>query len=290
MTANSFPWLDQKEYPFRAHYYEVQGPKMHYLDEGQGETILFVHGTPSWSFDFRYQIAALSSRYRCVAVDHIGFGLSDKPAHFDYSVQNQARILEAFIGHLGLKDITLVVHDFGGPIGFDYALKHPANIKRLLVLNSWLWSAEREPEFRKMKPILKSPLLPFLYKQLNFSPKYLLPNSFHNQTILSKAIRRQYTGPFSKPSERNGTLAFAKSLLHDQSWFEGLWQKISILADKPILFIWGMNDAFVLPKYLEKFAAPFSRKTIAKLERCGHFPQEEKKEEVLEQMRRFLSQ
>ncbi|MBK6903614.1 MAG: alpha/beta fold hydrolase [Saprospirales bacterium] len=290
MAAISFPWLDQKEYPFRAHYFEAQGQKMHYIDEGQGETLLFVHGTPSWSFDFRYQIEALSSRYRCVAVDHIGFGLSDKPAHFDYSVQNHARILEAFIGHLGLKDITLVVHDFGGPIGFDYALKHPANIKRLIVLNSWLWSAEGEPEFRKMKPILKSPLLPFLYRRLNFSPRYLLPQSFFDKSLLSKNTRRQYTGPFPGRSERSGPLAFAKSLLMDQDWFESLWKQIHLLADKPILFIWGMNDTFVSPKYLEKFAIPFSRKTLARLEECGHFPQEEKKEEVLEQMRRFLSQ
>ena len=286
MTSTQF--LNREEYPFASHYLKVNGHDLHYIDEGQGHVLLFVHGTPSWSFDFRYQIKALSKHYRCIALDHIGFGLSDKPEHYDYSTPNHALTLQKLITHLDLKEITLIVHDFGGVIGFDYALQHPTNIHKVVVLNSWLWSAEKEPEYQKMKPILKSPLLPLLYRYINFSPRFILPNSFYNKKLLSADIKKQYTKPFAKPTERNGTLAFAKSLLNDQGYFESLWQKIHFLADKEVLFIWGMNDTVILPKYLEKFASAFPKNQTVRLYSCGHFPQEEKKEEVLQAIEAFL--
>jgi pimeloyl-ACP methyl ester carboxylesterase len=286
MTSTHF--LNRAEYPFTSHYFNINGQHLHYIDEGKGKTLLFVHGTPSWSFDFRYQIKALSKKYRCIALDHIGFGLSDKPKIYDYSTQNHALTLEKLIHYLGLQDITLLVHDFGGIIGFDYALKNPENISKIVVLNSWLWSAESEPEYQKIKPILRSPLLPFLYRHMNFSVQFILPNSFYNKKILSKEIKKQYTKPFANSSERNGTIAFAKSLLYDQSYFESLWQQVHALADKEVLFIWGMNDGVILPKYLEKFALSFPKKYVVQLQACGHFPQEEKKVEVLEAIEQFL--
>lgn len=281
-------WLDTQAYPFQAHYFSINGTQLHYIDEGQGDVILLVHGTPSWSFDFRYQIQHLSKFYRCIALDHIGFGLSDKPEKYDYSTQNHAKMLAQLIEYLGLKQIILVVHDFGGLIGFDYALKFPDNIQKIVVLNSWLWDASNEPSYQKMKKILKSPLLPFLYKYLNFSPRFLLPLSFFDKSKLTKGVHKQYTSPFSKPSERMGTLAFAKSLLNDQLWFESLWQKRQVLENKPFLFIWGMKDSFILPQYLDKFASAFPEKTIVKLENCGHFPQEEEKESVLAAIQAFI--
>ena len=169
MLQNShFQWIDEKEYPFSHRFLDINGQQLHYLDEGQGEVLLFVHGTPSWSFDFRYQIKALSEKYRCVALDHIGFGLSSKPEAYDYSTPNHARTLSKLIETLDLEDITLIIHDFGGVIGLDYAIKNPNNIKRMIALNTWLWDASNEPEYLKMLSILKSPLLPILYKWFNF--------------------------------------------------------------------------------------------------------------------------
>jgi len=112
-------WLDTKEYPFSSNYLETQWGKIHYLDEGKGETILFVHGTPTWSFLYRNYIKELSKNYRCIALDHLGFGLSDKPKNFPGTPQLHSENLKALIDALQLKDITLVVHDFGGPIGLS---------------------------------------------------------------------------------------------------------------------------------------------------------------------------
>lgn len=280
-------WLDTREYPFRSHYFPVNGHRLHYIDEGQGETILFVHGTPSWSFDYRNVIKTLRPHFRCVAIDHIGFGLSDKPEQYDYSTQNHSRTLEQFVLEKELEHVTLVVHDFGGPIGMNFAIRHPEKVKNLVVLNSWLWSCKEDPDFVKLSRVLKSPLLPFLYRYLNFSPGFLLPRSFGDHK-LSKHLRKQYTKPFADKTQRNGTLAFAQSLLNDQDWFEELWNQRQVIADKPALFIWGMKDPLVTPKYLDKFVAGFEHSAAIRLETSGHFPQEEQPEITAQAIHDFL--
>jgi len=267
-------FLDKYEYPFTSNYFTVNGSRLHYIDEGQGNTILFVHGTPSWSFDFRNVIKLLSPHYRCIAIDHIGFGLSDKPSNYDYSTKNHSETLVKFIEELKLDKITLVLHDFGGPIGLNYAVRFPEKVKQLVLLNTWMWSSANEPEFIKFAKILKSPLLPFLYLYLNFSPRFLLPKSF-GANKLSKKLLTQYTRPFPNSNSRKGPLAFAKSLLNDQPWFEELWNQRGMIADKPTLLIWGMKDPFVTPKYLTKFQSGFTNSKTITLETCGHFPQEE---------------
>ena len=281
-------WIDPDEYPFAAHYFEVDGQRLHYVDEGQGETLLFVHGTPSWSFEYRHLIKALSATHRCVAPDHLGFGLSDKPADYPYDTRRHADTLAGLIRHLNLKDLTLVTHDFGGPIGLSYALAHPLNVKRLVILNTWLWSSEGEPAFERRRKVLRSSWLPFLYQHLNFSARFLLPYSFGDKTKLTKHLRRHYTRPFGKPSERRGTLAFARSLLNDQDWFESLWMKRAGITDKPTLLLWGMKDPFLPASYLEKFADNFHYRRVVRLENAGHFPQEENPAEVIGAIKDFL--
>lgn len=122
------PWLDRAEYPFAPHHFESGDGRMHYVDEGEGEPVVLVHGTPTWSFLYsRHRIRGLSRTRRVIAPGHLGFGLSEKPADALYRPEDHARRLEALLEHLGLEGITLVVHDFGGPIGLSYALRHPAS-------------------------------------------------------------------------------------------------------------------------------------------------------------------
>ena len=246
-----------------------------------------MHGTPSWSFDFRNVIKQLRSSFRCIAIDHIGFGLSDKPADYDYSTQNHSKTLEKFILEKDLQDITLVVHDFGGPIALNFTLRHPDKVTHLVILNSWLWSSKCDPDYVRMTRVLKNPLLPFLYRFLNLSPRYILPASF-GERKLPQSLLTQYTRPFGKPSERYGPLAFARSLLHDQPWFQSLWEQVDILSSKPSLLIWGMKDPVIPPRYLEKFKSGFPIAQTLELEGSGHFPQEEEPGEVASAIRSFL--
>jgi pimeloyl-ACP methyl ester carboxylesterase len=145
-----------------------------------------------------------------------------------------------------------------------------------------------EPDFIKLSKILKSPLLPFLYRYVNFSPRFILPKSFGVHK-LSTRLLRQYTKPFADKSQRNGALAFARSLLNDQGWFEQLWHKRQAISNKPTLFIWGMNDPVIKAHYLDKFQFGFTNSTTVKLKTCGHFPQEEEPEIVTESILDFLT-
>lgn len=289
MAQEQFKWLDTKEYPFSSNHFTIDGQKLHYIDEGKGETILFVHGTPSWSFDYRKIIHKLKADFRCIAIDHIGFGLSDKPKEYDYSTINHSKTLEKFVLENQLDNITLVVHDFGGPIGLNFAIEHPEKVKRLVIINSWLWSSKDDPDFIKFSKILKSPLLPFLYRYLNFSPKVILPKSFGDRKLSSR-LKRQYTKPFANKNQRNGALAFAKSLLNDQDWFESLWNKKQAISEKPTLFIWGMKDPIIKPHNLLRFQSGFKNTTTIQLETSGHFPQEEEPDSVIKAISDFLKE
>lgn len=280
-------WLDRNEYPFTSRYYDAEGSRLHYIDEGKGQVLLFVHGTPSWSFDFRNVIKALRYSYRCIAIDHIGFGLSDKPSGVDYSALAHSKRLEKFIKDLNLHDITLVLHDFGGPIGFHFAIRCPERVKNLIILNTWMWSSEGDPEYKRIKKVLKSPLMPFLYRYFNFSPRFILPRSFGDRK-LSKKIHTQYTAPFLNSKQREGMVAFARSLLNDQEWFQKLWDNRGIINDKPALMIWGMKDPVLSPIYLKKFQEGFPLNEVVTLPACGHFPQEEYPEEVVEAIQSWM--
>jgi pimeloyl-ACP methyl ester carboxylesterase len=269
-------WLNTNEYPFKHHYFKVNDTTMHYVDEGEGEVLLFVHGTPSWSFEFRNVIKFLSKKYRCIAIDHIGFGLSEKPAKYDYTVQNHTASLLKLITHLQLNQFTMLVHDFGGIIGLAAAEQIPEKIKGLVILNTWCRSIQDEPEYKKMKMILGSPLMPLLYRYLNFSAKYILPAAFGERSRLTPEIHQHFLRPFSKASERNGTIAFAKSLLRDQDYYASVGKKLSILKDKPVLIIWGMKDEFITEKHLLWMQEQFPGSKVVRYDDAGHFVLEEK--------------
>jgi haloalkane dehalogenase len=284
-------WLNKTEYPFTSRFYNTSsGHRLHYIDEGNGTPVLFVHGTPSWSFDFRNVIKPVSKLYRCIAPDHIGFGLSDKPAGYDYSIKNHAATLEKFITNMKLDNFHLVVHDFGGAIGLHYAIKFPEKIKSITILNSWLWPLLDSPEYKKEKKLMKSPLLSLVYKWFNFSPRFILPKSFADPGKLTKEIHRHYLMPFKKIKDREAPLACAKALLHESDWYNALWQNVPVLKNKPVLFIWGMKDAFVRSFNLEKFITAFSNPRVIQLDDCGHFPQEEAAEQVANELSLFLSE
>ncbi|SDK42872.1 haloalkane dehalogenase [Catalinimonas alkaloidigena] len=284
------PWLDRTEYPFAAHYLTVEDAQLHYVDEGEGPPLLFVHGTPTWSFLFRHQIKALAAHYRCLAPDHIGFGLSDKPAAYPYTVQQHAQNLVALVDALQLHYITLVVHDFGGPIGLYLATQRPAAIARLVICNTWAWSSADDPAFIKFSKVLRSPLLPLLYKGLNFSPRVLIPRAFADRRKLTKAIHRHYYKPYRRPRERGGSLGFARSLLEAQEWFQQLWEARDAFCHRPTLLLWGMEDRFLSPRYLERFLAHFPQAKALRLEGTGHFVPEEAASEVTHAIKAFLAE
>jgi len=118
-------WVNSELFPFHSHFAEVDGAQVHYIDEGDGPVFLGLHGNPTWSFLYRHIVAGLSDRFRCLAPDYPGFGLSTAPRGYRYTIAEHARVVEAFIEQLDLRDITMMVQDWGGPIGMWSATRHP---------------------------------------------------------------------------------------------------------------------------------------------------------------------
>ncbi|MDX5436990.1 MAG: alpha/beta fold hydrolase [Pontibacter sp.] len=280
-------WLDHILYPFDHHTTELEHGTLHYVDEGDGEPIVFVHGTPTWSFVWRQQIKSLSRTHRCIAPDHLGFGLSDKPQDFAYTPEAHADNLELLIDRLKLKDITLVVHDFGGPIGLRYAIRHPENVKKLVILNTWMWSLEPEVQMMKISKFLSGGIGRFLYLNMGFSARFLLPKGYSQRKYLTKDIYQHYLKPLSGAGSRLGTWHFAKALSASNSYFAALWNQHESIRQIPKLILWGEKDALLPIHFLGKWESAFPEAEIHKI-KAGHFLQEEKGSEVTEAIKNFI--
>jgi haloalkane dehalogenase len=137
--TNRPAWIPQDLYPFDDHYVDVDGATIHYVDEGNGPPLLLLHGNPTWSFLYRDVIKGVSDRYRCIAPDHAGFGLSRAPAGYGFTPEEHARVLERFVEQLDLNDVTMMVQDWGGPIGFAAATRHPDRFSAFVIGNTWAW-------------------------------------------------------------------------------------------------------------------------------------------------------
>jgi haloalkane dehalogenase len=281
-------WLDREAYPFAHRHLDVDGGRMHYIDEGQGEPIVFVHGTPVWSFLYRHLIRDLSREYRCIALDHIGFGLSDKPAGWSYSFAAHSRNLAALIRHLNLGSFTLVVHDLGGPIGLAYALENPDQIRQLAIFNTVMWPMRGEFAVPPIGKLFGSPLGRLLYLRANISARALLPLVYGDRTKLTPQIHRQYIAPFPRPDDRHGMFAFAREISAGAPALASLWERRAAIQHIPAMLLWGMKDVAFPPHYLARWQSFFSNVQTVTFPGAGHFVQEEEPNLALAALRPFV--
>jgi haloalkane dehalogenase len=283
-------WLDRTAYPFRSRWLELGGgARMHYVDEGSGETLLFVHGTPTWSFEWRHLIRGLAPHYRCVAPDQLGFGLSDRPRDGLYTPEWHAANLADFVDRLGLERFTLVVHDYGGPIGLPLAVDAPRRIRSLVVLDSWMWSLAGDAGMVRAARIVGGALGRFLYRRANFSLRVIMPSAWGDRSRLTPAIHRQYLAPFPDAWSRGAVLwPLAHALLGSDAHYHGLWRRRSSLAGIPALVVWGMKDPAFRPHLLDRWREVLPGAAVVQLP-VGHWPQEEAPGEVLAAIEGFLA-
>ncbi|MEM8900467.1 MAG: alpha/beta fold hydrolase [Bacteroidota bacterium] len=284
--VNTPNWIEDSQYPFASRMMELSLGKMHYIDEGKGETLLFVHGTPTWSFVYRKLVKELAADYRCIAIDHLGFGLSEKVEGFSGKPEDHADNLADFILKMDLRDITLVVHDFGGPIGLGAGLQHADRIKKVVLLNSWLWATKEDPAAQKVDKIVNQWLGKFMYLKMNFSAKVLLKQAFSKKRLLSKEVHQHYLKPFHDKASRKPLLQLAKALVGSSDWYQTQWENLHQLADKEWLILWGMKDPFLGATYLERWKNRLPFATVKELD-SGHFVQEERPNEVISEIKAF---
>ena len=289
-TSRSVPaWVDRDAYPFRSRWLELPAGLMHYVDEGAGEPILFVHGTPTWSFEFRHLIKALSPAYRCIAPDHFGFGLSDRPRQFPYTPEAHAEALAAFVSRLPLERFTLVAHDFGGPIGLPLALASPSPVRRVVLLNTWMWPFDDDPGMRRKGKLAGGAIGRWLYKYANASLRLVAPSAYGDRAKLTPAIHGQYLEVFRDRESRVQVLhALARALLESRDFYADLLSRADRLRLLPTLIVWGMKDSAFLPDQLARWRTLLPDADVCTIDAAGHWPHEEAPEQVLRAIERFL--
>lgn len=278
-------WLDRASYPFVSRTYHHAHGRMHFVDEGTGPVILFVHGTPDWSFGFRHLITAFRDSHRCIAVDHLGFGLSDKPARADYTVAAHARRLQDLIAHLALKDITLVVTDFGGGIGLQHALEHPENVKGIVLYNTWMWDLMPDKRFSRPSAIMNSWPGRWLYLTHGFSVNFMMPSGYSHRAKLSNAVHAQFKNALPDAGSRVATFACVQEIKNAGPFWNAQWEKVDRLRSIPTLLCWGMKDRFFPPDLLERWREALPHAMVRTFPRSGHFVHEEATEELVSAMR-----
>jgi haloalkane dehalogenase len=258
------------------------------VDEGKGPVLLFVHGNSSWSFLYRHLIRSLSKEYRCIAMDHLGFGLSDKAPKRDYTPRAHALRLADFIAHLGLDKVTLVAHDFGGPIAISWANENVECVESIILFNTWLWSLKKNAEAIQLFKNFDHWVNRFYYTALRASPKFFLPILVADAHEMSKHVMQQYLNPWLEHKSRQGPYTLARHLIRSSDWFEALWARSERLANVPMLLLWGENDKISGDDGLRRFEQHFPLSRPVRLWGTGNFvPQDAPKRSLIE-IRGFL--
>ena len=285
-------------YPFTPKQFQPRpGLSMSYLDEGprDGEVVVMLHGNPSWSYYWRTLVSGLSDKYRCIVPDHIGMGFSDKPddADYDYTLQSRVDDVEALLKHLGITGpVTLAVHDWGGMIGFGWALSHAAQVKRLVVTNT---AAFPLPQAKPM------PWQIALGRDWKFGALIIRAfNAFSSgasylgvERRMPADVRRAYVSPYNNWKNRISTLRFMQDIplgTQDKAWplLEEAGRRLPEFADRPAFLGWGLKD-FVFDKhFLAGFRAALPNAEVHAYDDAGHYVLEDKHETLVPLIRDFL--
>lgn len=287
MTTHA--WVDRSEYPFASKYADLADGRLHYIDEGgAGPPVLFVHGTPTWSFEYRHVIRASMDSCRCIAPDHLGFGLSDRPHGASYTPEAHAHRLREFVDGLGLDRFALVVHDYGGPIGLPLALA--GRVTRLVLMNTWMWAFDDDKEMRNRARLVQGAFGRWMYRHLNASLKMLMPSAYADRSRLTKNTHRQYLEPFRNPDDRVLVLwPLAKAILGSAPYYRELYSRVDNLRPIPTSIIWGLKDTAFRPHLLERWRKELPDAHVLALDNAGHWPHEEAPSEVAESIAEFLT-
>lgn len=278
------------EYPFAPRWLDLPAARMHYVDEGSGPPLLLVHGNPTWSFAWRKLIGDLSRDYRCVAVDHIGCGLSDKPQQYEYTLDRHVGNLVALIDALDLRDVTLIGHDWGGCIGMGAAVERPDRFARFVLMNTAAFRSTRIP---LRIAVCRIPLLGALgVRGLNLFSRAAL--SMAVEQPLAPAARAGYLAPYDSWAHRIAVHRFVQDipLRPSHPSYARLMRIEAGLAqfcDRPMLLPWGERDWCFTPEFRREFERRFPQAESFPIADAGHYLFEDAPAALIECLRDFLA-
>ena len=284
-------WVSDELFPFESRFHEAaSGRHLHYVDEGSGSPIVFVHGNPAWSFEFRHLIAELRSEHRCVAVDHLGFGLSTRSdSDEDHHPSAHAARFEKFIVDLDLQDVTLYINDWGGPIGLDFARKHPDRVKNLVIANTWCWPVGGDRHFRFFSKMMASWLGQYLITRRNYFVKGVMPRAVADRKTLTPEIMAHYLDALPDPASRAACAALPGYIVGASDWLDSIWHDRAAFSGKPTLLLWGSKDIAFRLQELEIWKQEMRSHEAHVFDDAGHFIAEEVPHKALPLIRELLS-
>jgi haloalkane dehalogenase len=286
------------DYPFSPRRFDVRpGIAMSFLDEGprDGEVIVMLHGNPSWSYYWRHLVLGLRDGYRCIVPDHVGMGLSDRPddAHYAYTLQSRIDDLDALLKHLGIDGpVTLAVHDWGGAIGFGWALRDPSRVQRLVITNTGAFPLPAAKRFPKRIAMGRdSRLGGWLIRRFNLFARGAA--RLGTERRLPKDVREAYAGVYDGWNNAISTLRFMQDIPlgeGDAAWplVKAMQAALPAYADRPAFIGWGLRDFVFDRHFLDGFRAALPNAEVHAFEDANHYVLEDRHEVLVPAIRDFL--
>jgi haloalkane dehalogenase len=289
MSPDVHDW--RQLYAFDSHRLDLDGGRYHYVDEGRGAPLVMVHGNPTWSFYWRHLVDGLKDQNRTVVPDHMGCGLSDKPQRYPYSLAQHTANLVKLIDHLQLESATLVVHDWGGPIGLGAALQRPERFSRLVIFNTGAFP----PPFVPLRiRVCRTPLLgTFALRGLNLFARAALRMATNHPQRMTPPVKAGLLAPYDSWRNRVAISGFVRDIPMTRwhpTWgtLAQLERQLPSLADRPVQIIWGMRDWCFKPLCLDRLLETFRTAEVHRLEDAGHYVVEDAHERIVPLVRDFL--
>ena len=271
--------------PYESHYLDLDGTRIHYLDEGNGDTLLLLHGNPAWSFLYRKLIAGLRDEFRCVAPDYPGYGRSGAgPPGYGYTPAEHSAVIERFVAALELRDLTIMVQDWGGPIGLGLAGRRPEIVRELIIGNTFAWPND-ELRIRIFSAIMGGPIGRALTDRYNLVPRFFFWRGFAQP--LAPAVRAAYMAPWRDRSRRAPATIGPQQLTGAADYLREVHAGLGNLADRPALIVWGAKDFAFDRSNRERFEAAFPTHRTIVYPNASHFLQEDVGDEIAAAFKAF---
>jgi haloalkane dehalogenase len=276
-------WLPRDLYPFESRHLEVDGPRVHYVDEGSGPTLLLLHGNPTWSFLYRDLIKGLRDDFRCIALDYPGFGLSTAPSGYGYTPAEHADVVERVVTELDLRDITMMVQDWGGPIGFAVATRQSERFAAFVVGNTWAWP-KSDFGTHAFSRFLGGPVGRYLILHRNFFVERILPGGVRRKKLTAE-VMDAYRGPFPTPESRVPAWVFPREILGSRPFLAEVEAGLPRVSDRPALIVWPTKDVAFKDPERKRWEQVFADHRTVTLDGAGHYIQEDAPEEIVAAIR-----
>ncbi len=276
---------DRRLFPFESKWLDTSVGPVHYIDEGSGDPILFLHGNPTWSFVYRGIVIRLRKTHRCIAVDYPGFGLSSHPENYGYTPAEHAEVVSELVRSLDLQDLTIMGQDWGGPIGMRVALDDIPRLRALVMGNTWYWPVDAW-QMKAFAYVMASSFLQAQILKRNLFVEKLIPLGV--KFPLADEVLHHYREALPTPKSRIGVAEFPRQLVAGSLWLGNLADEVEEkLANVPILLLWGIGDVLLPRTFMERFREDFRLASVHRLD-AKHYIQEDAPGEIAEAIRDFL--